>query len=326
MSSSDLSKYQIKSITPVDHYVCSLSEETQKRAFEEFGETEERRQKYIKEIRDWVLNNPRIEKCRLDSKNILRYLRHHNYDMDCVKESFERALILRQHYDFFGNLDYQQPNMEKLIDDGLIMVLPGYSKTGERVICCKASSADTNIPNLANTGLCLATQVFEILLEDEENQVRGFHYIGDISGVTLKHYFLKPFLTWFKILKNCERTYSGRHRGAHVLNLPGPLLFIVKIAFKHMHPRMREGIKFYSNLDELEIIDKDELPESMGGKVSLKSLAEPLKKKLEKFRPFLLNYNNQKVNLESYIPAVANCEVKTLAHRLENPSAKLIKK
>jgi hypothetical protein len=151
-----------------------------------------------------VMNNPRIEKCRLDSRNILRYLRHHNYDMDCTKESFERALIFRQNYDFVGNLDFEQPHMQDLLDAGLITVLQNYTKTGERVICSKMSAASPKIPNIAYTGMCLTTQIFEALLDDEENQVRGFHYIFDVSGITLRHYFVLPFMTWFKILKNCE--------------------------------------------------------------------------------------------------------------------------
>jgi hypothetical protein len=187
--------------------VCSLSEETKKRAFEEMGETEERRQTSIKEIRDWVLNNPRIVKTRLDSRYILRYLRHHNYDMNCVRESFERTLIFRSGlYECFENLDYEKPHMEELMDAGIVMMLPGYTTTGERIIYTKMSAANPKINNVAYSCLCLATIVFEVLLEDEENQVRGFHYIFDVSGITLRHYFLLPFTTWFKILKNCEVT------------------------------------------------------------------------------------------------------------------------
>lgn len=124
--------------------------------------------------------------------------------MDCVKESFERALIFRQNYEFLENLDFEKPYMSELLDAGLIMILPGYSKTGERIICSKMSAASTKIPNVALTGMCLATQILELLLEDEENQVRGFHYVFDVSDMTVKHYFLLPFMTWFKILKNCE--------------------------------------------------------------------------------------------------------------------------
>jgi hypothetical protein len=328
MEADDLAKYQVKSVTPVDHYVCTLSEDTQKRAFEEFGETEELRQKSIKEMRDWILNNPRILKCRMDSKSILRYLRHHNYDMDCVKESFERALIFRQNFEFLSDLDFEKPNMKELLDAGLIVILPGYTKTGERIICTKLSAASPKIPKVAHLGLCLATQIFEVLLEDEETQVRGFHYIFDVSDVTLKHYFVLPFLTWFKILKNCERSYSGRHRGCHVLNFPNLFSFVCNIGFKHMHTKMKNGIHFYSNVDELEIIDKDELPSMMGGTMAdstFKEIIESWKQKLTDFRPFLKKYSEQSVDLDSYASSVANCEVKSLAHRLENPKAKLTK-
>jgi hypothetical protein len=192
--------------------VCTLSEEVQKIAFEQLGETEEIRQDSIREIREWLLYNPRIEKARLDSKIILRYLRHHKYDINCTKESYERNLIFREGLygmDWFTNLDFERPNMRELLDAGVIVVLPDLLPSGERVILAKFSAASPKIPDCANTSLCLATMVIETLLEDEENQVRGFRYIFDVSGVSLRHYFLLSFTTWFKVLKNCERTYGG---------------------------------------------------------------------------------------------------------------------
>lgn len=191
----------------MDSYVCTLSEASKKRAFIEFAETEELRQKSIKEIRDWTLNNKRIVKTRLDSRNILRFFRHHNYDINCVKESMERALIFREGlygYDWFSNLDFNRPNMQELLDAGLMVVLPTRTATGERVIAAKFAACSPKLTDSANSALCLATQILEFLLYDEDNQVNGFHFIFDISGVTLRHYFLLAFTTWFKILKNCE--------------------------------------------------------------------------------------------------------------------------
>lgn len=91
-----------------------------------------------------------------------------------------------------------------------------------------------------------------------------------------------------------------------------------------MHQKMREGIKFYSNLDELEIINKDDLPEEFGGKIDLNSITSEWKNKLLDWKQLLLNYDNQGIDKECYKPAVLNCEVKTLSHRLENPKAKLL--
>lgn len=189
-----------------------MSDELQQIAFEKIGETEELRQSCIREIREWILHNPRIEKARLDSKIILRYLRRHNFDLNCTKESYERNLIFREGLygmDWFTNLDFNRPHMQELLEAGIIVVLPDLLPNGERVICAKFSAADTKIPDVANTCLCLATLVMETLLEDEENQIRGFSYIFDVSGVSLRHYFLLSFSTWFKVLKNSERTYGG---------------------------------------------------------------------------------------------------------------------
>jgi hypothetical protein len=68
----DLLKYQVKSITPVDEYICELSDELKEIAKLELNETEEIRKSSIEVIRDWVLHNDRIIKTRLDSNFILR--------------------------------------------------------------------------------------------------------------------------------------------------------------------------------------------------------------------------------------------------------------
>lgn len=112
-----------------------------------------------------------------------------------------------------------------------------------------------------------------------------------------------------------------------------------------MQKKMRDAIKLCYSLDELDIVEKDKLPDIFGGEASLKEISGELGiifssflfhiffysknsaswvKKLTEMRPFFLNYSNMKINKEFYTPAVLNCEVKTLSGRLENPSAKLL--
>jgi hypothetical protein len=47
--------------------VCTLSKELRDQAKEDLGETEEKRQNGIRDLREWIYKNPRIEKCRLDA-------------------------------------------------------------------------------------------------------------------------------------------------------------------------------------------------------------------------------------------------------------------
>jgi hypothetical protein len=51
-----------------------------------------------------------------------------------------------------------------------------------------------------------------------------------------------------------------------------------------------------------------------------------LKKKISEYKDFLLNYKKAKIDSDFYVPAVLNCEVKTLAYRLEDPKGKLLKR
>lgn len=55
-------QYQIKSITPVDEYECTLSEEVEKIAQEELRENSEIRAHGIKVLRDWVKLNIKLNK------------------------------------------------------------------------------------------------------------------------------------------------------------------------------------------------------------------------------------------------------------------------
>jgi hypothetical protein len=201
-------QYQHKSTTPVDEYLWRLSDELKEIAEKELNETDEIRKDALKEMRDWIMENPRIEKCRMDSKFLLRFLRFKKYDMNKVKEAFERYLLFREGaygHDWFSNLDYSKPNIETMLDKGLIVVFPNRDKDGRKIILSRFAATDPSIPTSGNEALTAAAIILETLLEDdEENQIRGFHYILDISDIKLRHYFMFSFSTWFKFLKNVE--------------------------------------------------------------------------------------------------------------------------
>jgi hypothetical protein len=191
----------------VDDYVWTLSDELKEIAEKELRETAETRSHSIKAMRDWIMSNPRIEKCRMDSKFILRFLRFRKFSVPAAQEALERYLVFREGaygHDWFSNMDFDKPNINGLLEKGLYTVLPNRDKLGQKVILAKLAAADPSIPTIGNECLTLGTMIFETLLEDEENQIRGLNYILDVSNIKLRHYFIFSFLTWYKFLKNVE--------------------------------------------------------------------------------------------------------------------------
>lgn len=194
-------------MTAVDEYEWKLSEDLRKVAETELGETDEIRTNAIKTMRDWIMNSQRIEKCRMDSKFILRFLRFRKFNILLAQEAFERYLIFREGcygFDWFSNMDFAKPNIHQLIDNGLMTILPKRDQFGRVVILARLAATDPSIPTIGCEAMTLATMVFETLLDDEENQIRGFNYILDISNIKLRHYFIFSFTTWFKFAKNVE--------------------------------------------------------------------------------------------------------------------------
>lgn len=114
-------QYQRKSLTHVNEYKFSLSEELEALAKEELRETEEVRQHAIKALRDFVLKNPRIEMTRLDAKFLLRFLRFRKFSIPMAMEALERIMVIKQGSygrNWLDSLDVEKPSILKLIDKG----------------------------------------------------------------------------------------------------------------------------------------------------------------------------------------------------------------
>lgn len=263
----------MKSTTPVDEYVCTLDEDLLKYAEEALGETEEKRQNGIRELREWVLRNPRIAKCRLDGKYLLRFLRVTKHNTKRAKEMLERWLIFREGlygYDWFSNLDVDRPNLQELMNKGLLIVLPTRTKVKkERVIIVRCQAVDPKTNDIGNIAFSLSTLVYETLHENEEDQIRGFRFIFDVGKINLSHYFIFSFNTWNRLMKHVERTCTNRNRGVHVVNMNRALLFVSKLVISQMKEKNRKKNHFHSDIDEIDFIDKKDLPREYGGEVPM---------------------------------------------------------
>lgn len=272
----DFSKYQKKSITPVDDYKFTLSDELKVIAENELRETEEIRNHGIKTMRDWIVSNPRIEKCRMDAIFLLRFLRFRKFSIPMAQEALERYLVLREGaygYDWFSNMEFNKPNIKDLMDKGIVMILPKPDKLGRRIIISRLAAGSPNISTIGSEGLTLGTMIFETLFDDEENQIKGFVYIADVSGIQISHYHIFPLDIWFKFGKNIEKTLAARHKEFHIINVHPKLQFIANFAISHMPDKLSKRVKFYNSFDELTLnIGKDNLPQEYGGEIPMKEI------------------------------------------------------
>ena len=115
-------QFQLKSISPVDEYEFKFADDTKTFVKNEFRETDEFRRQTIQELREWVVKNPRIQKMRLDSNFLLRFLRAKKFSIPMAKELIERYLVLRffvqDGREVFRSLDVNLEPVQELLDLG----------------------------------------------------------------------------------------------------------------------------------------------------------------------------------------------------------------
>ncbi|CRL06985.1 CLUMA_CG019986, isoform B [Clunio marinus] len=317
-------KYQAKSITPVDKYKFTLSDELRKIAKEELRETDETREHALKALRDWAIKNPRIETLRLDSVFLLRFLRFKKFSIPMAQEALERYLVLRKYiYEgqfIYQNFDYKIPQLYALIDNGLAFALPQRDHLGRRVIFYRPRIFNPS-KNLANDIIRLPGVVLETLLEDEENQIRGCVHVGDGSGLGLNYLTVLTPQQAYRIVKNCEKMVPMRHKEFHGTLCPPALKFVLEWGLSLMSPKLRSRVKLHSKLDDKDAIDRKLLPLEYGGTIPMREMIEMFKKELEAKRDVLLSHDEMNIRFELYPEAVRIGSAKALKVPLSAPDS-----
>jgi len=280
-----------------DTYYCDLSKETQEVARRELNETAKLRKKALAFVRAWVRSQPHIKRARTDASFILRFLRMQKFELKESCEILDKYLTMRCQYPaWFQNLDCQDPALSDLVAKGYIFVLPERDQHGRRVIFSRAAAFD---PSLYSTSDMMRAHVmtFETLLNDEENQVRGFTYVFDEKSVSWSHLSIWTPSEVSKAFSCCERALPMRHRDINFLNLPWTMSLIFQFAKSLLSEKIRSRFKTHTNLESLQrSVDPRILPKEYGGLTPVADCIASWRQELEANRSVVRGLDTLKVD------------------------------
>lgn len=124
-----------------------------------------------------------------------------------------------------------------------------------------------NLDMIKMHGIC-----YETLMENEEDQIRGFVHMVDCKGIDLKHMTLFTIKEAVRIVKNGERILPMRHKTVIAFNLSPSIKFAVDFGMALISEKMRKRINFFKDIEECDMIDKELLPAEYGGKMAMKEM------------------------------------------------------
>jgi len=275
-----------------------LSNEVRDIARKDLNEDKTTRRKALTAMRNWITTNSSIKHCRTDNNFLLRFLRMQKFDIEESQNILEKYLTMRCQYPaWFKNLDCKDPALSELVDCGYILVLPGRDSHGRRVVFSQAGAMDPARFSVSDIMRSLI-MTFETLLEDEENQVRGFTYIFDEKCVSWSHLTIWTPSEVTKAFGCCERALPMRHREIHFLNLPWTMSIIFQFAKSLLSEKIRNRFQTHGNVDSLAaVVDQDVLPAEYGGTVPIQECIDSWKKELEQHRTNVMKLDDLNIDL-----------------------------
>uniref|UniRef100_A0A336MYS2 CSON010304 protein n=1 Tax=Culicoides sonorensis TaxID=179676 RepID=A0A336MYS2_CULSO len=258
--------------------MSELSEKYEKLAYENFGETSEKRENSLKEFRDWISVNKKIIACPTDESFLLRFLRARKFNIKEAGELFENYLFYNTAYpQWFQNISTSDAAVAELIDNGFIVPLPKRDKAGRTIIFYRTKRLDPE--RFSSADMTKAQElVCRRLLKNDEVQIGGAIFLWDDINLLQDHITMWTLVDFKKFFDYTSKGAPIQLVAIYRMNLPGFARSFYEVVGKVMGPMLKDKMKIITDIPHLHtLIEPKLLPTEYGGELDLKQIEEDFK-------------------------------------------------
>lgn len=250
----------------------------------------------LTQFREWITKSRDVRNVQTDSNFLLRFLRAKKFSLPMAQQTLLKYLNLKKRFPKATcDLDCLDPKMNDLFTSGYLFVSPIRDKQGRRVIIGVGSNLDPH-KYTDEDHFRIHMITYETLLCDEETQVRGLTYFGDIKGVSTSHITLWSPTEFARAIKWGEQSIPLRHKDVHFINVPAPFRYVYDFFLSRLSPKMRNRITIHTNVTEVhESIGTECLPKEYGGTIPLAEMIESWKAEMLTHRQQLLALDQMEI-------------------------------
>ena len=239
-----------------------LNDEYKKLAEEFLGETDEKKEQLLSELREWI----KKEKLRVPTRKafLLKMMRATKFSPEGTKKLIKNYIGHLK--DCSQNFINAHPGkISHVADEKMMAILPDRDQHGARVSIYRAGHWNPDKISVSDS-YCLSYMQAELIALEPKTQIAGVTGISDAGGFSFRHLWsmnITDMRNSASFIQDCFPLYF---RAIHVVNAPYVFSLAYNIVKPFLNERMKSRIVFHSSMDDLhKFVPKNILPAEFGG-------------------------------------------------------------
>jgi len=276
-------------------------QELDEAAKNQWGENNKILESSVADLKTWISKSPHLHSIQKNDEFLRTFLRGCKFSLERTKEKIDNFHAVKGTLpEWFMNWDVHEPGVQEVIKSGAYLPMPGYDKHGRFVIFMRMGQI--NPAKVTFDTMMRAAQIIitSAIKDDEQTVIKGFVMVQDLKGVGANHVTMMNIASLKKMITMMETAWPLKPKAEHIVNMPGIMDSLFKIANSMMKQKMQDRIHVHTDGDLTKIqedLGKDVLPVEYGGNNgTLEELKAYMAKKVEEEADFLKNISKFKTD------------------------------
>ncbi|XP_046386011.1 retinol-binding protein pinta-like [Ischnura elegans] len=241
-------------------------------------------------LRDWLSKQPHL-KARTDDQLLTAFLRGCKFSLERTKEKIDFYYTSRTALkDFFNDRDPLRPEIQKILNLGVMLPLPESDELGRRIFLFRSGRYDPNEFNISDICKVNFMLMDYMLMNDDSFNTAGVVSILDMSDATLAHAAQMSPTLMKQTMKCSQDGYPFRPKKLLYLNVPQFFETVFNLFKSFANDKLQKRIRVHGDVNSLyQDVPQKLLPKEHGGEAgSIEELSSNLKKQIESFRDWFI--------------------------------------
>ncbi|KAG8226437.1 hypothetical protein J437_LFUL015105 [Ladona fulva] len=221
----------------------------------------------IQHIKEWLKKQPHI-RARMDDQFIVAFLRGCKFSLERTKEKLDAYYTMKTVLkDFFGDRDPMRPEIQKVLDLGIITPLPEPDDNGRRVFLLRVGIQDPSEVKVTDVFKTNMMMMETMLMDDDRLVVCGNVSVLDLSSVTLSHAAQMTPTIVKQAMISFQEAYPVRPKGVNYVHTPPAFEAIFNLFKSFSKEKLKK--RLFVHGDDMEslykMVPQRILPREYGG-------------------------------------------------------------